>query len=59
MPRLLGIHPSHHAMLSERLVGESWFSHIADPAEREATAQDFMAKLAELHRLDPAMLDLP
>jgi aminoglycoside phosphotransferase (APT) family kinase protein len=59
VPRLLGLHPSHHAMLSERLVGESRFSRLSDPAEREAIAQDFMAKLAELHRLDPATLDLP
>ncbi len=59
VPRLLGIHPLQHAMLSERLVGENWFSHISDPAEREATAQDFMTKLADLHRLDPATLDLP
>jgi len=59
VPRLLGLHPSHHAMLSERLVGESWFSRISDPDERQATAQDFMTKLADLHRLDPATLDLP
>jgi aminoglycoside phosphotransferase (APT) family kinase protein len=58
VPRLLGLHPSHHAMLSERLVGESSFSRLSDPAAREATAQDFMAKLADLHRLDPAKLDL-
>jgi aminoglycoside phosphotransferase (APT) family kinase protein len=58
VPHLLGLHPSHHAMLSERLVGESAFSRISDAAEREATAQDFMAKLADLHRLDPALLDL-
>jgi len=59
VPRLVGVHPSHSAMLSERLVGENWFSRITDQGEREATAQDFMVKLAALHRLDPALLDLP
>ena len=59
VPRVLGVHPTHQAMLSERLVGENWFSRITDPAEREATASDFMTKLAALHRLDPAALPLP
>lgn len=59
VPRVLGVHPVHQAMLSERVSGENWFSHIADPAEREATARDFMTKLAALHSLDAAALDLP
>jgi aminoglycoside phosphotransferase (APT) family kinase protein len=57
--RLLGVHHSHQAMLSERLKGENWFSRIVDPVEREETARDFMTKLAALHKLDPASLDLP
>jgi len=57
--RLLGVHHSHQAMLSERLKGENWFSRILDPLEQEETARDFMAKLAALHKLDPASLDLP
>ncbi len=59
VPRVLGVHPVHQAMLSERLVGENWFSHIRDPEEQEATARDFMTKLAALHTLDAARLDLP
>lgn len=59
MARLLGVHHSHQAMLSERLHGENWFSRIVDPGEQEETARDFMAKLAALHKLDPAALDLP
>ena len=58
-PRVLGVHPVHQAMVSERVVGENWFSRIADPAEQEETARDFMVKLAALHALDPAALDLP
>jgi aminoglycoside phosphotransferase (APT) family kinase protein len=59
VPRVLGVHPVHQAMLSERVEGETWFSRIADPGEREATASDFMAKLAALHALDAMSMDLP
>jgi aminoglycoside phosphotransferase (APT) family kinase protein len=59
VPRVLGVHPVHQAMLAERVTGENWFSRISDPAEREATARDFMTKLAALHSLDAAALDLP
>jgi aminoglycoside phosphotransferase (APT) family kinase protein len=59
VPHVLGVHHTLQAMLSERVAGESWFSRITEPAEQEATARDFMTKLAELHRLDPALLHLP
>jgi aminoglycoside phosphotransferase (APT) family kinase protein len=59
VPRVLGVHPVHQAMLSERVSGENWFSRIADPAEQEATAKDFMVRLAALHALDAAALSLP
>src|SRR3984957_8203139 len=59
VPRVLGVHPLHQAMLSERVEGGNWFSRITDPVEQEATAQDFMTKLAALHALDAAALDLP
>ncbi|MGO9876787.1 MAG: phosphotransferase family protein [Acidimicrobiia bacterium] len=59
VPRVLAVHPSHQAMLSVRLGGENWFSHIAGAEERVRTAQDFIMKLAALHRLDPVNLDLP
>jgi aminoglycoside phosphotransferase (APT) family kinase protein len=59
VPRVLGVHPVHQAMLSERVQGGNWFSRIADPDEQEATARDFMTKLAALHSLDALALDLP
>lgn len=59
VPRVLGVHPAHQAMLSVRLAGENWFSRIVDPDEQVRTAQDFMTALAALHRLDVAALDLP
>ncbi|HEY5335008.1 MAG TPA: phosphotransferase family protein [Mycobacteriales bacterium] len=59
VPRVLGVHPVHQAMLSERVEGGSWFSRITDPAEQEATARDFMTKLAALHGLDASALSLP
>ena len=59
VPRVLGVHPVHQAMLSEHAEGENWFCGITDPAEQEATAHHFMATLAALHALDPRTLDLP
>jgi aminoglycoside phosphotransferase (APT) family kinase protein len=59
VPRVLGVHAVHQAMLCERVSGETWFSRLTDPAEREATARDFMTTLAALHALDPGSLDLP
>jgi aminoglycoside phosphotransferase (APT) family kinase protein len=59
VPRVLGVHPVHQAMLSERVEGETWFSRIVDPGEQEATARDFMVQLAALHALDAMSLDLP
>jgi aminoglycoside phosphotransferase (APT) family kinase protein len=58
VPRVLAVHPDRQAMLSERLSGENWFSRITDANERTRTAKDFIVKLAALHRLDPAQLDL-
>ncbi len=59
VPRVLGVHPVHQAMLSERLVGENWFSRIADAGRAGATARDFMTKLAALHAARRGGLDLP
>ena len=59
VPRVFGVHPVYQAMLSERVQGGNWFSRITDPSEQEATARDFMTKLAALHSLDAAALDLP
>jgi aminoglycoside phosphotransferase (APT) family kinase protein len=59
VPRVIGVHPVHQAMLSERVEGGNWFSRITDPDEQVATAQDFMTKLGALHALDASALDLP
>jgi aminoglycoside phosphotransferase (APT) family kinase protein len=59
VPRVLGVHDTYQAMLSERVRGEAWFSRITDAGEREATAHDFMVRLAALHGLDATVLDLP
>jgi aminoglycoside phosphotransferase (APT) family kinase protein len=59
VPRVLGVHRTHQAMLCERLTGENWFSLIKDGDEREETARDFITKLAALHKLNPASLSLP
>jgi aminoglycoside phosphotransferase (APT) family kinase protein len=59
VPRVLGVHDIHQAMLTERVSGENWFSRIADADEREATARDFMVHLAALHSLDVSTLELP
>ena len=39
VPRVLGVHPVHQAMVSERVQGGNWFSRIVDPVEQEATAR--------------------
>ena len=60
VPPVLGVHPKHQAMLSERLASEgSWFSRIRDPDVALRTAQHFMEQLAALHRLDLRRLPLP
>ena len=59
VPRVLGVHPVAQAMVSERVAGENWFSRLTDADEAEATAHDFMTKLAALHALDAPALDLP
>ena len=53
VPRVLGVHPVHQAMLSERVEGETWFSRIARRRRsRRRRHSDFMTKLAALHALD-------
>lgn len=59
VPRTLGAHPTHEAMLAERVSGGTWFYRIKDPDEQVAVAQDFIRNLAALHRIDPATLDIP
>ncbi len=57
--RVVGVHPHFHAVVLERIDGESYFPSVTDPDERQALAEQFAEILAALHHLDPARLDLP
>ena len=59
VPRIIAVHPTMEAFLSERMPGETWFYRIRDPEEQVSVARDFISNLAALHRLDPSTLDLP
>jgi aminoglycoside phosphotransferase (APT) family kinase protein len=59
VPRIIAVHDVQDALLSERISGQTWFYLIRDPDEQVAVAQDFIANLAALHRLDPRDLELP
>jgi aminoglycoside phosphotransferase (APT) family kinase protein len=53
IPRLIAVHPSAKAMLTQYMEGSNTFYDIADPQEKASVARDFMEELARLHRLDP------
>jgi aminoglycoside phosphotransferase (APT) family kinase protein len=59
VPRVLGVHDTDQAILSERVGGETWFSRLRDEQQRLTVARDFMRILASLHRLDPSVLTIP
>ncbi|HLY82453.1 MAG TPA: phosphotransferase family protein [Acidimicrobiales bacterium] len=59
VPHVLAVHPTREAILAERVSGATWFYRIKDPAEQVRVAQDFIANLARVHRLDPRDLPLP
>lgn len=59
VPRVLAAHPVQQAVLLERAAGQTWFRLIKDPDEAVRTAQDFIARLAALHRIDAADLVIP
>ncbi|GFG88748.1 phosphotransferase family protein [Mycobacterium bourgelatii] len=59
VPRVVAAHPEIQAVLLQRVDGETWFRLIADPDEQVRTAQDFIAKLAVLHRIDARRLQIP
>jgi aminoglycoside phosphotransferase (APT) family kinase protein len=59
VPELVAVHPTIQAFLSERLGGRNWFSEITSPSRQVAVASEYMRRLAALHALDPARLDLP
>lgn len=57
VPQVLAIHPTIQAVLQERVPGETWFYLIQDPDEQVEVAQDFIRRLAEIHRIDPTALN--
>jgi aminoglycoside phosphotransferase (APT) family kinase protein len=59
VPDLIGAHPGEQAILTARVEGETWFSRLRDEDERTSVATDFMRRLAALHHVDIACLDLP
>lgn len=59
VPRVLAAHPDQQAVLLERVGGDTWFRLIKDPGDQVRIAQDFIAKLAYLHRIDVGALDIP
>jgi aminoglycoside phosphotransferase (APT) family kinase protein len=59
VPRVLGVHDTEQAILSERVPGETWFSRLREEEQRLSVARDFMRILASLHRLDPSTLAIP
>lgn len=59
VPHVIAAHPSQQAVLAERVGGDTWFRLIKDPDEQVRTAQDFIAKLAYLHRIDGRDLSIP
>lgn len=59
LPKVIAAHPARQAVLLERVDGDTWFRMIKDANEQVSTAQDFIAKLAHLHRIDAATLNIP
>lgn len=57
VPRLLAVHPDGVALLAERAPGTDGFQDVSDD-ERRSVAADYGRRLAQLHLLDPAALDL-
>jgi aminoglycoside phosphotransferase (APT) family kinase protein len=59
IPRLLAVAADGAALLLERAPGTDAFAAVADPALKQAIADDYFAALAELHAIDTAELWLP
>jgi aminoglycoside phosphotransferase (APT) family kinase protein len=59
IPRLVGTSRDGDVLLIERVGGSEEFAGVSDPGTRAQLARDYMLCLAELHRLEPADLDLP
>lgn len=58
VPRVIAYSTDHKAMLTSMVPGETLFSLLEDPAERDQVAFDFMRQLAALHNEDVTRLPL-
>lgn len=58
-PRLIAVHKTHQAILTELMPGRADYRRICDHTERTAIAQEFVAALTVLHRMDITGRDLP
>lgn len=59
VPELIGLAPDGDCLVATRLEGSNDFGGIADPDERTAVRHDYIERLAALHALDPARLEVP
>jgi len=57
IPRLVAVHPTIQAFVTERAEGSAAY-HLASDAVRRAVARDFMHQLGRLHRIAPGALEL-
>ncbi|MET0379643.1 MAG: phosphotransferase family protein [Spongiibacteraceae bacterium] len=58
IPQFAGLAPDRKAMLSQRVIGSDDFFSLTDEKQKRAVTEDFIAKLAQLHALDPRALQL-
>jgi aminoglycoside phosphotransferase (APT) family kinase protein len=58
VPQILGASDDPHVVLFERVPGRSDL-HCTPPEQQDAVYRHYMEVLGDLHRLDPATLDLP
>lgn len=59
VPELIALAPDGSSLVATRLEGSNDFGGIADPEERTAVRRSYIERLATLHALDPARLELP
>ena len=59
IPRLVAVHPTHHAMLAECARGTAEYRGVADGELKASLARECMGALARLHAVDAASLPLP
>ena len=58
VPKILGVHPVHEAVLMAYVQGDARFAPL-DLAAQAAVVADFAPLLARLHATDPAKMELP